>query len=97
MRDRPVVSGYRGQIRDLVVDWSEVARVLDVDAITSIVWDRAAFDTTGDAAIGTSAFVGWESTVRVTVGALRTAIEGVATFRGGQTSRMCVLVCVENR
>jgi hypothetical protein len=79
------------------VDWSEVARVLDVDAITSIVWDRAAEDTTGDAAIGTSAFEGWESTVRVTVGTMRTVVEGVATFRGGQTARMCVIVCVSNR
>jgi hypothetical protein len=79
------------------VDWTEVARTLDVDAITSIVWDRAAEDTVGDATIGVSAFEGWESTVRVTVGTIRTVVEGLATFRGGQTARMCVTVCVSNR
>lgn len=96
-RNAAVVSGYPGQIRDLVVDWAEVARILDADAMTSLVWDRAASDTVGNALLGTSAIDGLESTVRVTVGTIRTHIEGVATFRGGQTARMCVIVCVDNR
>jgi hypothetical protein len=85
----PVVSGYAGQVRDLTVDWSAVARRYDEDVLTSVAWTVVP-DMGGDAAVTVGTLNGMESITRVAVGAALTRLQAVATFGTGQTARQLV-------
>ena len=91
----PVVSGYQGQVRDITVDWKEVARILDEDVLMGVVWSRTPDDTTGDAIIGTATQYDLEATCRITVGMTPTMVQVVATFGTGQTARQLLRVQVD--
>jgi hypothetical protein len=91
----PVVSGYQGQVRDITIDWKEVARLLGEDVMMGVVWSRMPDDTTGDATIGAATQYDLEATCRIIVGTAPTVVQAVATFGTGQTARQLVAVLVD--